>query len=554
MVNELSEDAGEVPLPTQRPQSPKPTRPQSAKPHSTRPTPFARTRQLPKEANESRTENKEEAKAICGPEYSNDSEPSKCLNKERPAPPAASKLSKKARPQTAPPRSRPELPKTNADNAKLAHKVIGLRVSRFLISFEPPALAVDWAKHPKLLPPDAEQQEETRTRIEFRVEDLINIPDQAEKLVLEHEFLTRKHLCTVENLLRQLAARSLPVYRVVHENGAALQESPTDFQGLEHVFRMPRGALAFARERTRQMNCWWIKLWSGHWMQESCTKPGIEELYAERCQLSPEEVSILMREENRKKQEQRQQERKEQELKEQQQKEQERKEQEQKEQERQRKRNEHEREQRQKEQERNEREQNEQAHHVCHFNDWRQATKSIQAEPACHMKRLAAGIFFFRCAFSKLECESILQNAAQKEPWTSPHTFGKRERCSLVSNSCTWVLPRIKEMLEATSYFSITNVFMHQLNLICNSTGAGLAEHLDSPCGNREATVLVYLNTDYDGGQLKFRDLRHPIRPCLGDGFIFDAPRIFHEALPVKAGRKWTLVCGTSSEVTGGTN
>jgi hypothetical protein len=160
-------------------------------------------------------------------------------------------------------------------------------VSKFLLCFEPPVLAVDWGKDPKLMPPDVEKPEKTRTHIEFSVDELVDLRDRAQRVVLEHDFLSSRHLWAVEGLLRQLAARSLPVYRVVREKGAVLQEAVNDPSGWGQVPHLPRGALVLARERARQMNGWWIKVWSGHWMQECCTEPGAEEVTAERCNPPP---------------------------------------------------------------------------------------------------------------------------------------------------------------------------------------------------------------------------------------------------------------------------
>lgn len=71
-----------------------------------------------------------------------------------------------------------------------------------------------------------------------------------------------------------------------------------------------------------------------------------------------------------------------------------------------------------------------------------------------------------------------------------------------------------------------------------------IAEH-----GQRVATVLIYLNEDYDGGETEFLELGLRHRGCKGDALLFwnvdaaGAPelRSFHAGRPPTRGEKWLL-------------
>lgn len=67
--------------------------------------------------------------------------------------------------------------------------------------------------------------------------------------------------------------------------------------------------------------------------------------------------------------------------------------------------------------------------------------------------------------------------------------------------------------------------------------------------GQREATVLVYLNDDYEGGETAFPELEWAFKARAGDALIFfnvdEAgaidPRTLHAGLPPTSGEKWLL-------------
>ena len=66
-------------------------------------------------------------------------------------------------------------------------------------------------------------------------------------------------------------------------------------------------------------------------------------------------------------------------------------------------------------------------------------------------------------------------------------------------------------------------------------------------CGQRRATLLTYLNEDYDGGETEFPELGIKYRGTTGDSLYFEntdengrpIPNSLHAGLPVTSGEKW---------------
>ncbi len=60
---------------------------------------------------------------------------------------------------------------------------------------------------------------------------------------------------------------------------------------------------------------------------------------------------------------------------------------------------------------------------------------------------------------------------------------------------------------------------------------------------NRDYSLLIYLNEDYEGGQLEFKYLNYRISPLQGLLVAFPSDwRYAHAALPVKGGVKHSIV------------
>lgn len=75
------------------------------------------------------------------------------------------------------------------------------------------------------------------------------------------------------------------------------------------------------------------------------------------------------------------------------------------------------------------------------------------------------------------------------------------------------------------------------------SIGERYIPHLDDgEKFRRFASVVAYLNDDYEGGELNFRDLNFTYYPVAGDVVIFPSGAPFmHEAKPVISGVKYSI-------------
>ena len=64
---------------------------------------------------------------------------------------------------------------------------------------------------------------------------------------------------------------------------------------------------------------------------------------------------------------------------------------------------------------------------------------------------------------------------------------------------------------------------------------------------DRDISILVYLNDDFEGGELTFNHLNYTYRPVAGDLVMFPSKNLFmHQAEPVTRGTKYALVSWAS--------
>jgi len=155
---------------------------------------------------------------------------------------------------------------------------------RFFISFDPPMLAAEVGVGTQ----NIIRQVPAKSALEGGGEARVSMRSRAERL-LKDLMLPSRHAEQVEALLGRLAARALPVYRVVCPGGADLVDAEAPELGLGAPRTLvPSGALVLARERRKSPDGWWIRLAAGGgWMQQTAATG---EEVAVRCDPQVEEI------------------------------------------------------------------------------------------------------------------------------------------------------------------------------------------------------------------------------------------------------------------------
>ena len=79
--------------------------------------------------------------------------------------------------------------------------------------------------------------------------------------------------------------------------------------------------------------------------------------------------------------------------------------------------------------------------------------------------------------------------------------------------------------------------------------GASLNKHYDNFCNYIKFTCLLYLNDDYEGGEIEFSLIGLKVKPQAGDLIIFEPHResMLHQVLPTSSDR-YTLSCCLQSD------
>ena len=74
-------------------------------------------------------------------------------------------------------------------------------------------------------------------------------------------------------------------------------------------------------------------------------------------------------------------------------------------------------------------------------------------------------------------------------------------------------------------------------------SGGFYAQHSDSSGSERVLSAILYLNSDFEGGELKFEHQNVTIKPEEGMLVLFPSSFLFvHESLPIKEGLKYIVV------------
>jgi hypothetical protein len=108
------------------------------------------------------------------------------------------------------------------------------------------------------------------------------------------------------------------------------------------------------------------------------------------------------------------------------------------------------------------------------------------------------------------------------------------------------ITEKLKECLE--DYRKVYSVnplnYMEAINFIRYGEGQHFNAHPDSgPAYSCEVSTVMYLNSDYTGGELYYPYFDYTYVPQYGDIVLFPSSYLFmHAALPVKSGIKYSAV------------
>jgi len=124
-------------------------------------------------------------------------------------------------------------------------------------------------------------------------------------------------------------------------------------------------------------------------------------------------------------------------------------------------------------------------------------------------------------------------------PWDQHiDSSGIREICAKVQHSLTQCL------YDYEARYSIKMDFQECLNFVKYVPGQHFSPHADHGFSyNCTVSSVLYLNDNYEGGELTFDILRFKIKPKAGDIIFFPSTYIYaHGSLPVLTGTKYSVV------------
>ena len=108
------------------------------------------------------------------------------------------------------------------------------------------------------------------------------------------------------------------------------------------------------------------------------------------------------------------------------------------------------------------------------------------------------------------------------------------------------ITKNLKECLaDYTKEYNVNTLhYMEAINFVRYGEGQHFKTHPDSgPSYSCDVSTVMYLNSDYEGGELYFPHFDYTYVPQYGDIVLFPSSYLFsHAALPVKSGIKYSAV------------
>lgn len=103
------------------------------------------------------------------------------------------------------------------------------------------------------------------------------------------------------------------------------------------------------------------------------------------------------------------------------------------------------------------------------------------------------------------------------------------------------IFPDLKNYVED---YAQNNLVMDTFALVKYTEGQFFAEHSDGVANfGRALSIVIYLNDDYEGGELYFRNQNLTMKPVAKSMVMFPSTDEFlHEAKPVISGTKYAIV------------
>jgi hypothetical protein len=175
-------------------------------------------------------------------------------------------------------------------------------------------------------------------------------------------------------------------------------------------------------------------------------------------------------------------------------------------------------------------------------------------------KRPNLGICTFRAFASESECKEILTTALSNCTW-APAQVGIYENDLLVeatvdaaattayvTQGFEFSLPIIEQLKEtlisvARETFGIKIARFSKVGISRCDVGSAVGRHRDTETYStkRLVTVILYLNSGFQGGHLYFPDLEIDYSPECGDAIMFLSEH-FHLVRPILSGTRYCLI------------
>ena len=172
----------------------------------------------------------------------------------------------------------------------------------------------------------------------------------------------------------------------------------------------------------------------------------------------------------------------------------------------------------------------------------------------------ALGIVFLRGFIDPGECKYLLQSAEMRNSW-HPAKVGEYEHNNLVVavvdpeattaevtldfDGGLKVISRLRTIAAAVArrQFGLEICTFSNTSMSRYAPGAMVGRHRDTSTFSTErlVTIILYLNDDFDGGDLIFPDLGVSYKPTCGDVAIF-LSEYFHSVAMVTGGYRYCLI------------